>query len=611
MKSKTDNSSQDQKIDISVVIVNYRSWVHLRDCLSHLIDIPQDDFTFEVIIVDNFSNDNKIRKFSSEFSKFKFIENPINGGFSNGCNMGAHYAKGDYLLFLNPDAIASKHTFLNLLQTAKSDFNIGVVSCTKITKKGSFETEARLFPTLPRLFGLFRAINKLLNKNKLVKRFDSSKELIFPDWVSGSVFFMSRPWFDNMGGWNEDYWLYFEDVDFCKRISDAGGKIALTRATKVVHSHGGASRLNIRTSALTKVEVIISKHVYFHNHFSGLEKFMAQTLYVIVTTVNKFLFAIIGLVFFFIPKLKLQLLMFINLMRYYLNALTKSTWISKRAINYRTSTSLNNLIQKPNRISNLQNEMIKLSAVIITYNEEEHLEKCLSSLIDVADEIIVVDSFSTDRTPEICKQFKVKFIQQEFLGYIEQKNFAVTQASHDHILSLDGDEALSDTLKTSILQAKSNWVFDGYYCNRLNNYCGQWIKYSDWYPDKKLRLFKKGSGEWKGINPHDTYTLKHGYRAGKLKGDLLHWIFRDYTEHNLKVEQFSTISANAYFELGIKSSLWKIVYRPLWAFFKAYFLRLGFLDGLNGLIICVQAYNMTFLKYIKLRELYKKGSKDN
>ncbi len=253
--------------------------------------------------------------------------------------------------------------------------------------------------------------------------------------------------------------------------------------------------------------------------------------------------------------------------------------------------------------------MIKLSAVIITYNEEEHLEKCLTSLVDVADEIIVVDSFSTDKTKIICKSFNVTFVQHVFEGYIEQKNFALSQASNDYILSLDGDEALSKELKISILKVKSNWQFDGYYCNRLNNYCGQWIKHSDWYPDKKLRLFKKESGQWKGINPHDCYTLKKSKTKGKLSGDLLHWIYKNYQEHNLKVERFSTIAAEAYFKLGKKASIFKIIFRPTWAFFKAYFLRLGFLDGLNGLVICVQAFNVTFLKYIKLRELIK--SKEN
>ncbi|MDD7885000.1 glycosyltransferase family 2 protein [Flavivirga sp. 57AJ16] len=249
--------------------------------------------------------------------------------------------------------------------------------------------------------------------------------------------------------------------------------------------------------------------------------------------------------------------------------------------------------------------MIKLSGVIITYNEEEHLEKCLKSLVGVVDEIVVVDSFSTDKTPEICEAYNVVFIQNEFEGYIEQKNYALSHAKYDYILSLDGDEALSDTLQKSVLKAKEHWGFDGYYCNRLNNYCGQWIKHSDWYPDKKLRLFKKGSGEWKGINPHDRYTLKKGLKAGKLKGDLLHWIYRDYREHNIKVENFSTIAAQAYFDLGKKSSIWKILFNPTWAFFKAYFLRLGFLDGLNGFVICIQTFNVTFLKYIKLYRLHQ------
>ena len=336
MKTKTNYSAQGGNIDISVVIVNYKSWSHLKNCLGYLMDIPQDSFTFEVIVIDNCSNDNKFSEFSSEFSRCKFIENPINGGFSNGCNIGARSAKGDYLLFLNPDTIATKHAFLTMLLIARKHPEYGAISCTKITKKGVPETEARLFPKLSRLFGLLRAIDKLLNKNKLAERFDPSKEVIFPDWVSGSVFFISKQWFDKLGGWNEDFWLYLEDVDFCKRIAEAGGKIVLTRATKVNHNHGGASRLDVKTSALTKVEVIISKHVYFHNHFKGFYKFTVQVLFVMAKLIDKFLFAIIGAIFFFVPKLKVHLFIFFNLIGYYLNAMTKSTWISKRALNYKS-----------------------------------------------------------------------------------------------------------------------------------------------------------------------------------------------------------------------------------------------------------------------------------
>ena len=255
-----------------------------------------------------------------------------------------------------------------------------------------------------------------------------------------------------------------------------------------------------------------------------------------------------------------------------------------------------------------QHKFFPLSAVIITYNEEEHLEKCLASLVDVCDEIIVVDSFSTDKTEEICRHYNVIFIQHKFEGYIEQKNFAIQQATHNYILSLDGDEALSDELKESILGIKAHWDHDGFYSSRLNNYCGQWIKHSDWYPDKKLRLFKKGSGEWKGINPHDSYRLKNGKKKGVLEGDLFHWIYRDYDEHKEKVENFSNIASKAYYKLGIKSSYFKIIFRPFWAFFKSYFLRLGILDGKNGYRICKQSFNVTLLKYQKLYKLWHQNN---
>jgi len=249
--------------------------------------------------------------------------------------------------------------------------------------------------------------------------------------------------------------------------------------------------------------------------------------------------------------------------------------------------------------------MIKLSGVIITFNEERNIERCLQSLVNVVDEIIVVDSFSTDKTKQICSSFNVKFIEQKFLGYIEQKNFALSQASNDYIVSLDGDEALSEQLQESIITLKSNWILDGYYCNRFNNFCGQWIKHSDWYPNKKLRVFDKRVAEWKGINPHDQIVLKDNRKAGRLKGDILHWTYQTYKEFNDKTEYFSTIAAQAYFDKGKKAPWYKIIWNPFWAFFKAYVLRLGFLDGKNGFVISKETGIITYLKYTKLKKLYK------
>lgn len=250
--------------------------------------------------------------------------------------------------------------------------------------------------------------------------------------------------------------------------------------------------------------------------------------------------------------------------------------------------------------------MLKLSGVIITFNEEHNIERCLKSLIDVVDEIVVVDSYSTDRTKSICQTYKVKFIEQKFLGYIEQKNFALDQASYDHVVSLDGDEALSETLQESIVKLKTDWMYDGYYANRFNNFCGQWIKHSDWYPNKKLRVFDRRKAKWHGTNPHDNVQLNDtNAKTGQLNGDILHKTYQTYSEFNQKTEYFSTIAAKAYFDKGKKAPIWKIIWNPSWAFFKSYVLRLGFLDGFNGFVIGVQTANITFLKYSKLRELWK------
>ena len=133
--------------------------------------------------------------------------------------------------------------------------------------------------------------------------------------------------------------------------------------------------------------------------------------------------------------------------------------------------------------------MTKLSVVIITFNEEKNIARCLASIENIADDIVVVDSFSTDKTEQICLKFKVRFIQHKFEGHIQQKNWALQHAKYPHVLSLDADEALDEKLKSQIESIKGNWIADGYTMNRLTNYCGQWIKHCGWYPDKKLNNY--------------------------------------------------------------------------------------------------------------------------
>lgn len=249
--------------------------------------------------------------------------------------------------------------------------------------------------------------------------------------------------------------------------------------------------------------------------------------------------------------------------------------------------------------------MIKLSVVIITFNEEKNIERCLISVKEIADEIVVLDSFSKDRTKEICEKYNVKFFQHAFDGHIQQKNRAITYASNDHVLSLDADEALDETLIVSITDIKSNFLKEGYYMNRLTNYCGHWVKHCGWYPDSKLRLWDRRKGHWTGINPHDKYELFSGDKnAGHLKGDVLHYSYYSVEDHYKQVEYFTNISAKAYFEKEKKAPLFKLIINPVAKFIDHYLLKLGFLDGNAGYLISSISAYATYLKYKKLRDLY-------
>jgi glycosyltransferase involved in cell wall biosynthesis len=253
--------------------------------------------------------------------------------------------------------------------------------------------------------------------------------------------------------------------------------------------------------------------------------------------------------------------------------------------------------------------MKNLSAVIITWNEEQNIGRCIDSLWNVADEIIVLDSYSSDNTFAIAKEKGAIVKQESFRGYIQQKNKALQMASCNYILSLDADEVLSEKLIESILNEKKEFRHNAYFMNRCNNYRGKFIKHGLWYPNKKLRLFDKRIASWGGMNPHDKIQLKENNKASFLEGDILHYAYNSIDEHVRRNEEISTIAAWSLYEAGIKKHWSKIFLSPLWSFLHGYFLRLGFLDGYYGFVIAMQTARQSFLKYQKLRRLQKQPKK--
>lgn len=285
-----------------------------------------------MIIVDNQSNDNQFNAFKNEFKEFSFILNTGNNGFANGCNVGAEVANGEYLLFLNPDTIANAQAITTLVAVAEAHPELYILSCQQVDERGKLTKPYGFFPRLLTLTGLLRALYKVFHKGFPILQVGNNEKAIFPEWVSGSVILISKIRFHEIGKWNEDYWMYYEDVDLCKQAKLHGGSVALLLNSRIEHNHGGSSRINLETKALTKTETIISKHVYIKNSFSGFYEFILHAILIIE---NLFMVIIILslslLTFFSVRKIKLYRKIYIGTIVYYVDALRRQSWLSIRS----------------------------------------------------------------------------------------------------------------------------------------------------------------------------------------------------------------------------------------------------------------------------------------
>jgi glycosyltransferase involved in cell wall biosynthesis len=244
---------------------------------------------------------------------------------------------------------------------------------------------------------------------------------------------------------------------------------------------------------------------------------------------------------------------------------------------------------------------MKITATIITLNEERNIARAIESL-RCCDEILILDSGSTDRTVELAEKLGVRVIEAGWRGYAGQKNWAAEQAAHDWILSLDADEALSEALEAEIWTLKKSGPrYDGYTMPRLARYLGKWILHSGWYPDRKIRLYDRSKGRWVGDFVHESVQVDG--RVGQLESAILHFTCESLSEHIKTMERYTTLAAQEIAARKIPVSLWRQIADPPWTFFKSYVLQRGFLDGREGLAIAYMAAFYTFLKYAKARNM--------
>jgi len=251
---------------------------------------------------------------------------------------------------------------------------------------------------------------------------------------------------------------------------------------------------------------------------------------------------------------------------------------------------------------------VDISAVIITYNEEQRLEGALKSLAGLASEIIVVDCHSTDGTVKLAQRYSDRVFERAWTNYADQKNFGNDQAVHPWILSLDADERLSPELRGELLELrKSEPDCDAFSIPRLVFYLGRWIRHSGWYPDRKVRLFRKSRARWEGEFVHESLVFEG--RLGKLDGPIHHFTYRNIAEHVARINKFSDLAAHKLYAAGRKSRCYHLLGLPFFRFFRAYLWRGGVLDGFAGLVISVLTGYAVFLRYAKLREIWKKGER--
>lgn len=319
-------------MDLSIIIVNYRSWGHLQTAFDALL--PEFPFgLWEIIVVDNESDADLFDEFKSKYPDISFTANPVNSGYGFGASIGAAKATGRQLLFMNPDVIANTDDIRALIEEKHRLGDVVMLTPRQVDSKGRTQKLYDVFPDGLNHFRTVKGIMRLLKPDKYPNPRADIKSVVYPDWVGCSFLLINRADYDAIGGWSDDYWLYAEDTDFCRRAQDMGLGVACTPAVTIIHTHGGSSRHSESVTALSKLEGIISKNVFSMRHSKGLHRFLNHLIIALLNLPALALGSFFNIVTMrTVSALRLRGRIFSELVPYYVNAFKTGIWISPRAM---------------------------------------------------------------------------------------------------------------------------------------------------------------------------------------------------------------------------------------------------------------------------------------
>jgi GT2 family glycosyltransferase len=317
-------------ITSSIIILNYRSLGYAADCIDSIDQHPPKD-SYEIILVDNDSEDGKFDDFCDKYDHVKCIKNSGNYGYSSGSNLGAKNARGEYLVFLNPDTeLTNSPAIDTMVEYAKNNQDTGIISCRKIKPGNKLEREVTFInPWLT--LGIARSLYKKIFKNTIEKKFPKNSDIWHPEWVTGSIFFIAKDIYNHIDGLSEkDYWMYFEEMDLAHKINQINKTITLIRNVEIKHQHGGSSRINPKISAITKSEVMISRHVYIQKFYSGINLILLHISMLFISLSSQLIIALASLPFAWTNKGRASLLLLSASIQYYFHAFINKSWKSRR-----------------------------------------------------------------------------------------------------------------------------------------------------------------------------------------------------------------------------------------------------------------------------------------